>query len=142
MSSDFSNINLEFERVYGFIKQKVTNGFFSVPNPQSYILGGQPGAGKTTIQNILSDSDSNIIIINADDFRQYHPHFDAIQTEYGTESPKYTQPFINAVTEKLIDDLSIEKYNLIIEGTLRTDDHPHPPYRKAKNIKIKKHIGL
>ena len=47
MSSDFSNINLEFERVYGFIKQKVTNGYFPVPNPQSYILGGQPGAGKT-----------------------------------------------------------------------------------------------
>ena len=43
---------------------------------------------------------------------------------YGTDSPKYTQPFINQVTEQLIDELSTESYNLIIEGTLRTATVP------------------
>ena len=138
--SDFTE--QEFIEKYDEIK-RIETAFLSPEQiPTAYILGGQPGAGKTGIQTEIISQNSNVCIINADSYRKHHPHFDRIQAQYGDSSPQYTQLFINAVTEKLIDDLSIEKYNLIIEGTLRTDDHPHPPYRKAKNIKIKKHIGL
>ena len=40
------------------------------------------------------------------------------------EYPKVTQTFVNRAVEQLIDDLSRDKYNLIIEGTLRDINVP------------------
>lgn len=124
----------EFLIKYNFIIEKATKPLSPVSQPTAYILGGQPGAGKTTIQKILAKDDNNIFIINADSYRQYHPHFYEIQSIYGNDSPKYTQPFINEVTEKLIDDLSDRKYNLLIEGTLRTSE---VPIKTAQRLKYK-----
>lgn len=119
---DFSQS--EFDRVYQFLKLNKTQTLSPVEQPIAYVLGGQPCAGKTTIQNILKENNTNLFVINADDYRSYHPKFNTIQSVYGDDSPKYTQPFINAVTEKLLEDLSNEKYNLIVEGTLRTAEVP------------------
>ena len=119
---DFSQS--EFDRAYQFLKSNKTQTLSPVEQPIAYVLGGQPGAGKTTIQNILKEHNINLFVINADEYRPYHPKFNTIQSVYGDDSPKYTQPFINAVTEKLIEDLSNEKYNLIVEGTLRTAEVP------------------
>ena len=124
----------EFQKIYDEIKELETVLTHPSSTPTVYILGGQPGAGKTGIQTELTQSDSNIIIINADSYRQHHPHFELIQAQYGDDSPKYTQPFINAVTERLIDELSTEKYNLIVEGTLRTAE---VPLKTAKELKEK-----
>lgn len=124
----------DFNEKYDKIKRIETALLSPVSSPIAYILGGQPGAGKTVIQNSLLSNNSNIFLINADSYRQHHPNFIEIQKEYGDDSPKYTQPFINAVTEKLIDDLSNEKYNLIVEGTLRT---AKVPMSTAKMLKEK-----
>lgn len=124
----------EFLSKYNFIISTTTKFLSSIPQPTAYILGGHPGAGKTTIQKILANNDDNIFIVNADAYRQYHPHFYEIQAMYGDSSPKYTQPFINAVTEKIIDDLSDKKYNLMIEGTLRTSE---VPLKTAQQLKAK-----
>ena len=43
-----------------------------------------------------------------------------------------TQPFANAITEKLISELAKEKYNLVIEGTLRTAEVPINTCEKLK----------
>ena len=128
--SDFTE--QEFIEKYDEIK-RIETAFLSPEQiPTAYILGGQPGAGKTGIQTEIISQNSNVCIINADSYRKYHPHFDRIQAQYGDSSPQYTQLFINAVTEKLIDDLSIEKYNLIIEGTLRTAEVPISTAQKLK----------
>ena len=128
--SDFTE--QEFIEKYDEIK-RIETAFLSPEQiPTAYILGGQPGAGKTGIQTEIISQNSNVCIINADSYRKHHPHFDRIQAQYGDSSPQYTQPFINAVTEKLIDDLSIEKYNLIIEGTLRTAGVPISTAHKLK----------
>ena len=122
----------DFIEKYNEIKQLETALLSPVQAPVAYILGGQPGAGKTSIQTELIRNNPNTLIINADSYREYHPNFAFIQAEYGDESPKYTQPFINAVTERLIDELSTEKYNLIVEGTLRTAE---VPMKTAKELK-------
>lgn len=122
----------DFIEKYNEIKQIETALLSPVQAPIAYILGGQPGAGKTSIQTELVRNEPNILIINADNYREHHPHFDIIQAEYGDESPKYTQPFINSVTERLIEDLSNEKYNLIVEGTLRTSEVPLSTAKKLK----------
>ena len=92
--------------------------------PKGYILGGQSGAGKTTLHRMICEVDKNAVVINADEFRQYHPHYKELVEKYDKESVNYTQPFINAVTNTLIDKLSNEKYSLIIEGTCRRAEVP------------------
>ena len=114
----------QFAEQYRSIKQWITAPYSRVRNPKAYILGGQPGAGKTSLQYLIQKQDRNVIVINADAYRKFHPYFFEIQRKYGTDSPKYTQPFINQITEQLIDELSTESYNLIIEGTLRTATVP------------------
>ncbi len=132
----------QYDEQYRSIKQWVTAPFSSVLNPRAYILGGQPGAGKTSLQYMIQKRNSNVIVINADAYRKFHPYFFEIQHKYGNDSPKYTQPFINQVTEQLIDELSAEKYNLIIEGTLRTAAVPLDTCRalKAKGYRVELHV--
>ena len=50
-----------FETQYSIIKDILING--KIPNvyPKAYILGGQPGAGKSNIQRWLKRKDKNII---------------------------------------------------------------------------------
>ena len=138
----FDYTSAQFAEQYRSIKQWVTAPFSSVLNPRAYILGGQPGAGKTSLQYMIQKRNSNVIVINADAYRKFHPYFFEIQRKYGNDSPKHTQPFINQVTEQLIDELSAEKYNLIIEGTLRTATVPLDTCRalKAKGYQVELHV--
>lgn len=97
-----------------------------VPNePQAYLLGGQSGAGKTTLHKLLRRRlEDDAVIINGDSFRKYHPRFRALQAAYGDKSVDYTGAWSGQMTEALIDALSRIGYNLIIERTLRTSDVP------------------
>ena len=114
----------QYSGKYNLIKNILIKNKISAIKPVAFILGGQPGAGKTILQNFILKSNKNCIVINADAFREFHPCYSEIQSDFGDDSPKYTQPFINRVTEQLISELSEEKYNLIIEGTLRTAETP------------------
>lgn len=114
----FEYTSFQFIRSYNSIKNRLILGAFPNTKPTAYILGGQPGAGKTILQKHILANDYNCVVINADTFRTSHPYFSEIQATFGDETPKYTQPFINRITEQLIRELSDEKYNLIIEGTL------------------------
>jgi len=138
----FEYTSAQFAEQYRSIKQWVTAHFSRVRNPKAFILGGQPGAEKTSLQYLIQKQDRNVIVINADAYRKFHPYFFEIQRKYGTDSPKYTQPFINQVTEQLIDELSTESYNLIIEGTLRTATVPLNTCRalKDKGYRVELHV--
>ena len=93
--------------------------------PYAAILGGQPGAGKTALHELIKDKcSSKVAIINGDEYRRYHPNFNKLQSIYGDESVKYTQKFAGEMTEALINELSNKKYNIVVEGTLRTVDVP------------------
>lgn len=84
----------------------------------AYLLAGQPGAGKTVLSSYIAGLfNGNIILINGDEYRRYHPNYRNLYDAYGAESVKMTSPFSSTVTEKCIDDLSDKRYNLIIEGT-------------------------
>ncbi len=95
-----------------------------VDNPRAYLLGGQGGAGKSTLHNIICDHDENTIIIDGDAFREKHPNYETICKLYDENAANYTQPFVNNIIALLIEKLSSEKYNLIIEGTCRRSDVP------------------
>ena len=115
----------EFQKKYLKIKKKLVANKNSVEIPKVFVLGGQPGAGKSTLTARIEENiDKNIIAINGDDFRSSHPNYDDLIKNYGDDSVLYTQKFSNAITEKLIEDLGDKKYNLIVEGTLRTSEVP------------------
>ena len=87
--------------------------------PQAFLIGGQSGAGKTTLHKIIHRRlDGNGISINGDDYRKFHPRFLELQRIYGDEAVNYTAPWAGRMTEALIDSLSRIGYNLVIEGTV------------------------
>lgn len=96
-----------------------------VKDRKAILLGGQSGAGKTTLHRIFRrEFESNIIVINGDEFRKSHPRFDFLKAKYGDEWVEKCGAWSGQMTEALIDELSKLGYNLIIEGTLRTSAVP------------------
>lgn len=114
----------QFDEKFRKNYDKLTSNCKPCDLPKAYLLGGQSGAGKSLIHKILGEECSNIIVIDGDRFRENHPCFSEIQQQYGKESANYTQPFVNAMISALIERLSSEKYNLIIEGTCRNVNVP------------------
>lgn len=94
-------------------------------SPQAFLLGGQSGAGKTTLHKVLRELlKGNVISIIGDDYRKDHPRFPELHRQHGDEAIDYTAPWAGRMTEALIESLSRIGYNLIIEGTLRTAEVP------------------
>jgi len=113
----------QFREVFVEKLKKLTEDKHPVDKPTAPLLGGQPGSGKTTLHDIVVLRDRNTIIINADEFREHHPNIVALSEKYRDTVP-YTYQFSGEMTEALIDRLSDERYNLVIEGTLRTAEIP------------------
>lgn len=96
-----------------------------VAHPQAVLLGGQSGAGKTTLHKVFIDHfDKNAVIINGDSYRSLHPHYREFDWKHGPDSVNHTAAWAGRMTEAVIDALSDMGYNLIIEGTLRTSEVP------------------
>lgn len=122
----------QFEKEYNRIKNAMLQNKKPQKRPCAYIFGGQPGAGKTTLQNMFAERDANVVTINGDAFREHHPNYFALNKAYGNDDVKYTQAFANSVVSSLIERLSSENYNLAIEGTLRTAEVPMNTCRMLK----------
>lgn len=98
---------------------------FPVQNPNGFLLGGQPGAGKSTLHNIIkSEMQGNIVTIDNDLFKQQHPNINRLVELHGKDYVSFVTPYSNRMTEELIKYFSDRKYNLTIEGTLRTVNVP------------------
>ena len=121
----------ELEVVFQKILKMYKSSYLPSKNPKVFLLGGQPGAGKSGLENMINIKDE-YISISGDDYREYHPRFKEINVEHGREASKYTQQWAAEITEKLIRELRKEKYNLIIEGTLRTAELPLKEARAFK----------
>ena len=94
-------------------------------SPQAILLGGQSGAGKSTLHNIFRIVfDGNVIVVNGDEYRAYHPRREQISKQYGIDAPTHTAEWAGKMVEAVINALSIVGYNLVIEGTLRTSEVP------------------
>lgn len=114
----------EYKKYYKQIKEMLINKKDKDSIHLATLVGGQPGSGKSELTKFIQAEDKNAIMIDGDFIREYHPGLQKIKSDFGTDYPKVTQPFVNRVVEQLIDELSKEKYNLIIEGTLRDMDVP------------------
>ena len=115
----------DFQQVLKRNMRTLTRGKTVSEQPQAILLGGQSGAGKTTIHRIKQkEYQGNIIIIDGDSYRSQHPHYLELQEKYGKDSVDYTKRFAGKMVEALVEALSQLGYHLLIEGTLRTTDVP------------------
>ncbi|HAQ0650814.1 TPA: zeta toxin, partial [Enterococcus faecium] len=97
----------------------------AVESPTAFLLGGQPGSGKTSLRSAISEeTQGNVVIIDNDTFKQQHPNFDELVKLYEKDVVKYVTPYSNRMTEAIISRLRDKGYNLVIEGTGRTTDVP------------------
>ncbi len=121
------------ERVIKRIMKQL-DAYSPVARPLLYLLGGQPGAGKSTISDRLLKENPDTIFINPDTYRNLHPQYEALKAELKSDAVKVTVEFSGAVTERVRQVLSDRKYNLIVEGTFRTLG---TPWRITEEIKAK-----
>lgn len=115
----------EFARALSRNLRALTRGKQKSQQPLAILLGGQSGAGKTTIHRIKQmEFQGNIIVIDGDSFRSQHPHYLELQATYGKDSVEYTKQFAGEMVEALVRKLSDSGFHLLIEGTLRTVEVP------------------
>lgn len=100
-------------------------------NSQAIMLAGQPAVGKSVITARFTKEYYNI---DADDYRVYHPAFNVIEEKEGKDAAQYTGKFAGEVCERLIDQLTDKKANIIIQGTGRNFE---TPYKTATQLKEK-----
>ena len=123
--------------------RSLTRGKKFSKQPIAILLGGQSGAGKTTIHRIKQkEFQGNIVIIDGDSFRSQHPHYLELQQEYGKDSVEYTKDFAGKMVESLVTELSNLGYNLLISGTLRTINVPKKTAQLLKNKGYKVQLAL
>jgi len=115
------------EFVHNTLKKSMEDDLFkekhAVRNPQIYILGGQPAAGKSTLTNICSQMfpDNNIVSINGDEFRTLHPAAQEIFNKHDKDFAAHTDPDVRVWTSEIFADAIKHRYNIIFEGTMRTN---------------------
>lgn len=101
--------------------------------PVAFVLGGQPGAGKSELIALAKESmNDNMIIINGDDFRYYHPDFKQLYKTYGDDFVNHTAKFSGEMVERTIDKAIENKLNIVVEGTFR---NPNTPLQTLKKLK-------
>ena len=121
----------KFEKKYQKAAQEIFEDIFTdaTPNnesPKMYLTGGQPGAGKGKLiaksEKILKAKGISCVIINSDDFRVYHPDATGLFKTHDKYFGLKTADFIRELTFKFVRYAIENKYNIIYESTMRTDD--------------------
>jgi hypothetical protein len=131
--------SVDHELVFKILKIDILSKGISVNSPTAIIVGGQPGAGKT---NLISSTrqyfNNNYIIINGDDYRQYHPYFYEIAYNNDKKIAEFIDPSVRDWTRRLFN-LSMENsYNTILEITLRQ----HEPILTTINNLYKNNFNI
>jgi len=133
-----NNLNLskiERDKIYNIlILPSITKGLDSHKNPAAHILGGQPATGKSHFIKKIIEQDKNTAIINGDDFRGYHPKYEYCLKYNEQEASDLIQKDINYWIEKAIIDISLKKYSMIVEGTLKNANVPIKTAGILKNV--------
>ena len=121
------------EQLYDRYKEELLAGYTSSIEPSAVLLGGQPASGKSSLLPVIKSdlSTNNILFINGDNYRIYHPRYEEVVKDPFSFSTE-TQIFSNVFTQCLINDAIKRRLNIVIEGTMRT---PSVPYETLHLLK-------
>lgn len=98
----------------------------------AYIVGGQPGSGKSAFAQSLMSKNKQLVFINGDDLRVYHPEYVKFLKENDQEAADKTQAICNYWIERAIDKCIENNLSFLVEGTMRTVQAPLNTSLKAK----------
>lgn len=102
------------------IEPDALEGNTPVEKPQAVLLGGQMGAGKSTIDHALEQKfDNNFVRISTDELRKYHPDHIEIGKLDDKLFGQHTHPDASPWQSKLFDRASEQGYNIRYEGSLQ-----------------------
>lgn len=93
--------------------------------PTAIVLGGQPGAGKTPMQELVAsefEHRGGLVPIIGDDLRANLPHYKALQRADDTTAAFYTDRDSGRLVEMAIADAIARRVNVLVEGTMRSPD--------------------
>ena len=91
-----------------------------------------PGRERVNLYDIARKRFSNNIVeLDCDAFRIFHPYYHQIKKIFGKDDAIKTNPFVFRAVDSLIDELSDEKYNLIIESSLNS---PNSALDNGRNL--------
>lgn len=117
------------DRIY----KDIIIGANPVSKPYVTYIGGQPGSGKSVISMRLKRI-NNAVEIGIDNYRMYHPNYLSIEEVImahwkdrevtyndspGNDIADFTHSFSGVMTDRLIDRISKEKYNILLEWSMR-----------------------
>ena len=125
----------EFNKAFNEVwKDIIENAQPNQSIPIGIVTGGLPGSGKSSfILEAQEKLNRNIIAINGDEFRVYHPRFEKIVNLAKGDFPTYTGSFSGKMVEKVIEEAIKQRYNIIVEGTFRTADTPIKTLQSMKD---------
>jgi len=109
------------DQIFEDIKRIWLTDPIPVKHPKAVIIGGQTGAGKTGMIGYSKSQfeDGNVVVINSDDLKPFHPQSSEIAKLYPELYTKITDQESNTWTSDLFEVTMQEGYNLIFEGTMK-----------------------
>ena len=125
----------EFKQAYQEIKNFVTKTKSPVISPLAITLGGQPDSGKNNLYKIAKQRfDNNIVELDYDGFRYFHPYHRQITKIFGKDFVDKTTLFVFKMVTLLRDELSEKKYIIIMESSL---NNPNIAIQNGKILPLK-----
>lgn len=111
---EHKRIGEQIKRIYLFDK-------YPVDNPKAIIDIAPPASGKTGLNSYGCEQfeDNNVVVINSDELKPFHPKIDEIAKIYPEYYTKITDQESNTWTSDLFDTVLENGYNVIFEGTGR-----------------------
>lgn len=97
-----------------------------VDHPAVHFFGGQPGAGKSSIQDSTveqlrsADGYDTVAQVIGDELRAYHPMYDSLLSSGDEDAAFYTDRDSGRWVEQSIDFVLGRRLHLVLEGTLRS----------------------
>lgn len=115
-----------------------------VAQPKAFILAGQPGAGKTglkkAVKEFFEQTGETFIVIDPDDFRSLHPKYEEYNREDDTKTAEWTHSDASQASDEAREKAITEKYNLIIDGTLKDKSKALALVQKLKDNGYEVHV--
>ena len=103
------------------INEIMLEGKTPVQHPVAVIDIAPPGSGKTGLNGMGFNQfpNNNVVIVNSDELKPFHPRINEIAKLYPQYYTKVTNQESNAWTDNLFDSAVTGSYNIIFEGTGR-----------------------
>lgn len=110
---EHSSISRKISEIFfkGKTKPKIPTAIFTI---------GPPGSGKTGLNGLAQkELNGNLVIVNNDELRPFHPKAEEIAKKHPKEYIKITNEESKYWTDELVDKTIEEGYNILYEGTGR-----------------------